>query len=360
MCCEKRVVIVGAGGNIGSHLVPHIARIRGIGEIVLIDPDIYEKKNIYSQDIKFSDIGKSKVIVQERRVRMINTDIRTKAIKDRVENIPPGFLNVDVILTCLDSRLARMYVNHIAFRLGIPWIDAGVDGKGLLARVSLYLPGQDNPCLECGWDERNYNALEQVYPCLDFKSKITPTNAPSAVGSLSASVQAIECMKFINGEDDHLQPGQQVLIDAKYHRHHVTKFRRNKDCRFDHKYWEIKYLDKKPGEIKLKDALALLSSDKDSFLFVEWNRFITKLKCRGCGGSNDILYLGNRLSKRRKKCRDCGDEMIPVGFYMKEKLYLSNVSGKYMNYPMLRLGFQSGDIFTVSDGDDEVHFGFNI
>jgi len=353
---KKRVAIIGAGGNIGSHLVPHIARIRNVREILLIDPDIYEEKNIYSQDIKYSDVGKPKVIVQERRIQKIRQDIKTTAIKDMGENIPPGLLNMDVILTCLDSRIARMYVNQIAFRLGVPWIDAGVDGKRLLARVSMYIPSEENPCLECGWDERNYNALEQVYPCLDFKSMEIPTNAPSAVGSLSASIQAIECMKLLEGDNDHLQPGSQVLVDAKYQRHTITKFQRNKKCRFDHKCWEVKDLDKKPGEIRLKDALSLLSSYKDSFLFVEWHKFAIRLKCKKCGHSKDILYLSNRLATRMKKCRDCGDEMIPVGFYMKENLNQMNVPQKSLNYHLSRLGFKPGDIFTVSNGDEERHY----
>ena len=36
------VTVVGAGGNIGSHLVPHLVRGEPISRVVLIDPDLYD------------------------------------------------------------------------------------------------------------------------------------------------------------------------------------------------------------------------------------------------------------------------------------------------------------------------------
>ena len=60
----KSVTIVGAGGNIGSHLVPHIARLAGVSQVTLIDPDIYTEANIPSQDIDRRDVGKRKVVPQ--------------------------------------------------------------------------------------------------------------------------------------------------------------------------------------------------------------------------------------------------------------------------------------------------------
>lgn len=68
----KYVTVVGAGGNIGSHLLPHLARIPEIGSVTLIDPDRYEADNLYSQAIRTRDMGRPKVAVQTRRLSAIN------------------------------------------------------------------------------------------------------------------------------------------------------------------------------------------------------------------------------------------------------------------------------------------------
>ncbi|HEY7545044.1 MAG TPA: ThiF family adenylyltransferase, partial [Blastocatellia bacterium] len=59
----KTVILVGAGGNIGSHLAPHLARMPEVGRVTLIDKDFYESTNLRSQDITARDVGKSKAAV---------------------------------------------------------------------------------------------------------------------------------------------------------------------------------------------------------------------------------------------------------------------------------------------------------
>ena len=208
---EVIVVIVGAGGNIGSHLVPHLARMRQVDRVTLIDRDVYEARNVYAQDITPRDVGKPKAVVQARRLRRIRPSLHVEAISDAVERIPMGTLRSDVILSCLDSRISRQQVSQFAWRLGIPLIDAGVEAGGLLARVNVYVPGRDTPCLECAWDDRDYDALEQTYPCLGH-AEVAATNAPSSLGSLAASLQAIECLKLLDGRADQAVVGKQVLL----------------------------------------------------------------------------------------------------------------------------------------------------
>jgi molybdopterin/thiamine biosynthesis adenylyltransferase len=184
---DKNVVIVGAGGNIGSHLVPHIGRMPRVGRVTLIDKDVYEASNLLTQDITPRDVAKLKAHVQARRLRRVNPALRVTAIADAVERVPLGTLRADVILSCLDSRIARQHLNQFAWRLGVPLIDAGVEAGGLLARVNVYVAGPDSPCLECAWDDRDYEALEQTYPCFGPASSVASTNAPSSLGLASSN-----------------------------------------------------------------------------------------------------------------------------------------------------------------------------
>jgi tRNA A37 threonylcarbamoyladenosine dehydratase len=103
----KSVTLIGAGGNIGSHLVPHLGRMPGIQKVTLVDRDIYEERNLISQDILADDIDKPKAHVQASRLRAINPNLHVTPIVGAVENLPLGILRSDVVLTALDSRRSR-------------------------------------------------------------------------------------------------------------------------------------------------------------------------------------------------------------------------------------------------------------
>ena len=121
------------------------------------------------------------------------------------------------MLSCLDSKRARSYAHQFAWRLGMPFIDAGVSADGLLARVNVYLPGAETACMECGWTQDDYDAIEQTYPCqfgkADSKSSFS-TNAPSSLGALAASLQAIEVAKFLGGQLEYAAVGREVVLNA--------------------------------------------------------------------------------------------------------------------------------------------------
>ena len=159
------VLVVGAGGNIGSHAIPHLARMPRVSRVTLIDSGRYESGNLSAQDIEASDIGKPKAEVQAQRLSRINAGLVVTPMSVAVEDVPLGALRADVIVACLDSRGARLVVNQAAWRLGVPWINAGVDGGGLLARVQTFVPAPNAPCLECAWSQADYDAIEQDYPC---------------------------------------------------------------------------------------------------------------------------------------------------------------------------------------------------
>src|SRR5262249_13379669 len=153
---------------IASHLGPLLARIADLEHVTLIDRDHYEEKNLGGQAITPSDLGKSKAAVQRRRLRQIRPSLSVEAIAAPLEDLPLGLFRADLILLCLDSREARGRGTEIAWRLGVPWLDAGVRADGLLARVNAYDPQLvGGPCLECAWGEADYRALEQSYPCAD-------------------------------------------------------------------------------------------------------------------------------------------------------------------------------------------------
>lgn len=354
------MVVVGAGGNIGSHLVAHLGRMTQVGRITLIDKDAYEPGNLLTQDIAAGDIGKPKATVQAQKLKRICPTMRVEVINDAVERIPLGKLRSDVILSCLDSRSARQRVNQFAWRLGVPLIDAGVEAGGLLARVNVYVPGNDNSCMECAWDDRDYDALEQTYPCSSFVSEVAPTNAPSSLGALAASLQAIECRKLLCGQTEFAAINRQVLLDAAHHKHYVTTFRRNPQCRFaGHEIWRIQKLARAVNEITLAEALGLACGDECNNacgqLRIEGKSFVTRLSCPSCGAKRSLLRLECSLRNKQTKCR-CGRTMIAAGFDALERLSEGVIPENALGRTLRSVGLRSGEVFSVTGVRGEFHF----
>lgn len=340
----KTVTLIGAGGNIGSHLVPHLGRMPGIGRVTLIDRDTYERRNLSSQDILAGDIGRPKARVQARRLRRINPDLHVTPVVDSVEHLPLGSLRADVILTALDSRRSRQCVNEIAWRLGVTWCDSGVRPEELLARVAAYCPGQETPCIECAWSDSDYAQIEQLYPCQDAATETAPTNAPSCLGALAAAMQALECRKILEGHFDRVAAGRQVAIDAQWHRHYVTRYRRNPGCRFDHRSWQIEKLVCRLDRFTVQDALRL--GDR---IEVDRMPFVTRLTCPGCGFDRSILFLAPALPPASRQCAGCGTVMTATGFDLLERLH-GQLPRRILRRSLQSVGLRDGDVFHAGNG----------
>ncbi len=360
---SRTLFVVGAGGNIGSHLLEHLARTPGVSRLSLCDPDVYEEKNRFSQAVSAAEVGRSKVAVQAARLHRINPQLEVKRIAERVQDVPLGWLRGDALLAGLDSREARRYVNQAACRLGVPWIDAGVDASGLLARVNVYLPGPEAACLECAWDDADYAALEQVYPCQGAVVS-APTNAPSSLGALAAALQAIECKKLLDGTGTQSASGWQVLLDAQHHRVYRSTLRRNQQCRFDHRVWHIHPLVGSPGMLCVSDVLRLTGNKHatgSAALRVEGRTFVRKLTCACCGfQSPPLLCLSGRLPPALLSCVHCGQRLVAAGFDQVEWLEASALTQQEKRRSLRRLGLRRGDVLTIRGAREETHHEIGV
>jgi len=354
------LIVVGAGGNIGSHLLPHLARMEGVARLTLVDPDRYEQHNLAGQAISAADVGRPKVRVQARRVQRINPTLTTRSIQQPVESIPRGRLRCDLLLTCVDSRRTRQVVNEVALHLGIPWIDAGVDPAAGLARVSVYRAGEEAPCLECAWDARDYAAVEQRYPCHATAPATTATHGTAPLGGLAAAHQALACERLVAGTAREEELGRQVLWDALHHKVHVTTFRREARCGLgDHGPWQLWPLDGPPRVVTVEGLLALLPSTAEGearWLEVAGSPFVTRLSCPGCGRERGLLHLRVSLRPKQLRCRACGTPRVAPGVALRDRLMARELPPRMLGLPLQRIGVRPGEIVTVGGPSGVAHF----
>lgn len=138
---SAEVMVVGCGA-LGNEVLKNLA-LFGFEHIIVVDYDRVELSNL-TRSILFSheDAGKLKVEAVARKVRKINPAIHIRMIAgDIAHHVGLGLLrHTDIVISCLDNRLARYYLNRLCMRAGVPWIDGGIDGLEGTARI--FAPGK--------------------------------------------------------------------------------------------------------------------------------------------------------------------------------------------------------------------------
>ena len=357
------VVVVGAG-NIGTQTVQLVARLDAVERVVVVDQDAFDASNVATQAIVPADVGRAKARVVADRARAIRRSLEVEALVSPLEDVPRGvFHDADLVLGALDGRASRRVLAEIAFRTGTPLIDAGVDGAGLLARVTVWDPAFDAPCPQCAWGDDDYRALalEQPLPCADTPGAPAPTGAPAALGALAASLQVLESLKRLDGRTDCLAAGHEAMTDAASHAHLRSSVRRNPRCRFDHATWPITRLDDAPADVTLGDALAAPGVGRRARLAVYGQRFVTALSCARCGARAPLalprLYVS--LATQDLRCSGCGAAMAPSGFDLTERLdsaVADAAAGALRDATLHDLGLRPRELFTVLHADGASHF----
>ena len=129
------VAVVGASGT-GSPVVEMLARL-GVGEIVLVDPDLVEERNLNRiLNATRDDVGRPKVEVLADAVRRMGLGTRVVPIRSTLfdADVVRRVALVDVLFGCVDSVDGRDLMNRIATYYALPYFDVGVrldaDGRG--------------------------------------------------------------------------------------------------------------------------------------------------------------------------------------------------------------------------------------
>lgn len=151
-----RIGIVGLG-SVGSVVAEGLARI-GVREIVLIDHDLVEEHNLDRLlNAHRRDIGHSKTDIAERAVRKASTADNLLVINHRLRiqhrEALASAKDCDILVSCVDSPVARDLLNRTAYRDGIPVVDGGVEVRKHLGtermNAARWKAHVACPCTEC-------------------------------------------------------------------------------------------------------------------------------------------------------------------------------------------------------------------
>jgi hypothetical protein len=199
-----RVIHVGTGG--GADFIEQRARA-GVGEHVLIDPDVVGETNLATQQVYRRDLGRRKVDCLAERIRDVNPHATVVALPcalddvgdadfERLATVPlrvwevtgtrlwgvegndvPVRVSLPPARTLLcgltDHFEAQARVNRLALHFGLPSLCAQVYPEGRGAEATFTFPGVTPACHRCA-----LSARYQAYLAEGFRNGVTSDGTP--------------------------------------------------------------------------------------------------------------------------------------------------------------------------------------
>ena len=214
-----RLVVVGAGGAAG--FVESMARA-GVGEFVLIDPDVVDMPNIATQQVYRRDIGRAKVAALAERIGDINPHARTVGIVTELDELDDDMMRRlvhrplpnaqrlgpggTILCAFTDSFWAQARCNRIALQFGVPMVAAQAYELGIGVEVSFHVPGRSAACGRCVLGSR-YRAHLGPDEVRRGVSQGTPLWATERLNATKSQIVLAVAHGIIPGEEEH--PGRQ-------------------------------------------------------------------------------------------------------------------------------------------------------
>lgn len=242
---NARVLVAGAGA-LGNEVVKDLA-LFGIGHIYVVDFDRIELSNLtrsvlFREEDAYSHAYKAEIVA--KRAMEINPQIKVIPIVGNLfSEVGLGiYRSADVVIGCLDSRIARYLLNRLSLRAGKTWIDGSIEN--LTGVVRVYSPGIS--CYECGLSREEFNNIMLRTGCADVvrlqnsagRVATTPVSA-----SIIGAMEVQEAMKIIH-EDTETSPQFKTLKGKMLHYQGMTNSTNIYKCASwkqncsAHEFWE--------------------------------------------------------------------------------------------------------------------------
>jgi molybdopterin/thiamine biosynthesis adenylyltransferase len=359
---NARVLVVGAGA-LGNEVLKNLALV-GVGTVYVVDFDRIEPSNL-ARSVLFrrQDSGQSKADVAAAAIREINPDIQVSAIHGNIiTDVGLGlFRHVDLVIGCLDNREARLWVNRQCWKVGTPWIDAGI--QEINGVVKIFVP-PDSACYECAMTENDYRLINLRYSCpLLTRDDLLAGKVPTAptIASMIAGLQVQEALKLLHGMP--VSAGKAHIYNGVSNQFYTTAFQRREECLSHESYVDIVELPFSAETHSAEDLMGAVcqiaevakSSASDSatrgsvVCHLNLDRdLVVSLDC-ACGLSRSILKPASTVSMRQSQCERCGQFAKPLLVNYVER------GSRLAQEKLSQLGVPPFDVLRVSTPTHEWH-----
>lgn len=367
------LAVIGVG-NLGGQVAYHLA-LMGF-PLILVDSGRVEEGNLGTQGFPRKYLGQPKVEAWAKILHERNPDCNITLLNTDISILGPGhFLGVQTLFCCLDSWFARSVVHEMAWALGIPLVDGGLDGSGerFYGRVAVYDPGrEDSPCMFCSWDAESLRWARQQdrgvrTACPEFvlggnNQEAPPTLMPGSMGGVIAGMQVIQALKLLFDGGEGQIYGQEILVDLTANRFSLVQLNQNPHCLFPHERLPVQVLDKKPQQLTVWDlfyqATEHLGTDVE--LSLHRKHLATRLKCEHGHVHENIFRIVETFPEKNTRCKQtrCGERLAPVKQGLMSRFDLQKAL-PFSDKTWASLGLPDKDMITAKNGQRGVRFIFS-
>jgi len=187
---ESRVAVVGCGG-LGGYILEELARL-GVGQIVAIDPDVFEEHNLNRQLLSTIELlGRSKVAAAVQRLAAINPAVSVRPVKAAFDKTNGREIlgEVNLVIDAVDNIPTRLALAEVCCQMDIPLVHGAI--AGWFGQVVSIDPGKDT--------------LQKLYGhWTGGKGVEAQLGNPSFTPAVAASLQVAEACKLLLGLGDPL------------------------------------------------------------------------------------------------------------------------------------------------------------
>jgi molybdopterin-synthase adenylyltransferase len=347
---SARVMVVGAGA-IGNEVLKNLALV-GVGTIQIVDMDTIENSNLTRSTLfRLTDVGKPKVHAAAEEVSRICPNTKVIATQGNVLcDVGLGdFAAADIILGCLDNREARLWVNRCCWRVGRPWLDAGIQE---IDGVIQAFAARQSPCYECGLKDMDYKLIQLRYSCLHLsQDELVLGRVPTSptIASIVAGWQTQMAVKFLHDQKVHW--GTALVVNGWQETMYRTELPTKDEC-LSHDAWQVDmHLEDsyrhQPVKQVLRAASLAFGLGNPATLILE-REFIESLKCPNCAEVVPVRANRWKVDPSIGTCQRCNLPRVPNILYRIEQ------DSEWNDLTLAELGVPSSDWVQVLC-DDKLH-----
>jgi molybdopterin/thiamine biosynthesis adenylyltransferase/DNA-directed RNA polymerase subunit RPC12/RpoP len=342
---SSKILVIGAGA-LGNEVLKNLALL-GVGHVLIVDFDLIEVSNL-SRTVLFtqSDIGKPKAQVAAEAIQRINPQVRTEWIHGDLE-MDLGLNRIrqfDLALGCVDSVNARWALNRSCARVGVPWINAGINATA--GEVALF-DAHDGGCYECGMTEGMWKRFNERYSCLLLLKSLPANKVPTTtvISSMTAALQVNEAVALLHNSSEHLRPGQKLFFSLKPYKFFVVDIPRDANCMAHEAVVPSMKIEHSSENLTVSGLLDLVPDSLSLELDYD---IVTSLSCSQCGPEPYCLPV-KKFRTENVDCPKCGRKRLPNTVH--QVLKTDALATKRLS----DIGIPTNTILRVNTGGDVVY-----
>lgn len=345
---KLRFAVIG-GGALGNEVVKALGLL-GAGSVLIVDPDLVERSNL-SRSVFFrkEDCGRSKSIALGEALTSIFPDTRWESRSREIADLGLEELaDCDMVMSCVDTDLARVEIAWAALALDLPVADAGLGGPDYWRGRVSFFAGQRSACFCCKLSPRRRQEIFSMAQATGQSCwgmlEAPPIPSTPTMAAITASLQVDMGLRSLfelrdSGDKEFVSWTTEISLDSNLE---TTRFSTSISAFCPLHISRPTPLAASPhAQASARD---LLDSVGMQVLELDWPLCMSA----GCLDCGHVWKPRRRVAwlRRYGKCPHCHS----IHILEKENIYRLERDSPWAGTPLIELGLPERHLYTVRPG----------